>query len=130
MKKSHYSTSKVASYSVLPTARVMTTEINANEKQRLHENVVTWKEQQAVLDDEITSRQQEKVVLEEDRQTVEDQVRDIKARVEYRKNLLHRLENAKKQLSALEKERKDLNNLKEATDMAILVRILLKTTSF
>lgn len=108
----------------------MTTEINAQEKERLHESVVQWKSQDKKLESQVRSRAGKKVELEEERQTVEDKIRDINARVEYRKNLQQRMEIAKKQLFTLEREKKDLVFLKQNSQAAILVRCYSIISSF
>lgn len=99
----------------------MTTEINAQEKERLHESVVQWRSQEKKLEGQVRIRASKKLELEEERQTVEDKIRDINARVEYRKNLQQRMEIAKKQLSTLEREKKDLKVIQLNTRNTILV---------
>ncbi|ODM86856.1 Structural maintenance of chromosomes protein 5 [Orchesella cincta] len=118
-KQSNYTKGKVTLINTVQPARVMTTKINDNEKQSLHEQVSVWRTEEK-LEAQVSGRKRKKAELEEAKQTVEDQIRDINARIEYRRNLVGRLEVAKKTLSLLDRERKDLDNLKQITDAAVV----------
>ncbi|CAL8094894.1 unnamed protein product [Orchesella dallaii] len=120
IRQFNYSKSKAMQFSVIQAARVLTTKINATEKHNLHENVKQWRIEEKELDDLIIGRKQRKEELEEERQTIEDKVRDINARIQYRKNLLQRLDSARKQIDLLQRERKNLDDLKGDTDKAVL----------
>ncbi|ODM97869.1 Structural maintenance of chromosomes protein 5 [Orchesella cincta] len=90
-KQSNYTKGKVTLINTVQPARVMTTKINDNEKQSLHEQVSVWRTEEKKLEAQST-----------------DEIS------------VARLEVAKKTLSLLDRERKDLDNLKQITDAAVV----------
>lgn len=104
----------------------MTTEINANEKQRLNESVLEWKAQDKQLEAQIRGRGVEKARLDDERSKKEDMIRDIKARIDYTIGTQRKLEMARKNHLQLERESKDLEGMRKKTQEIIGVIINFK----
>ncbi|CAL8076084.1 unnamed protein product [Orchesella dallaii] len=109
IRQSNYSKSKAMQFSVIQAARVLTTKINATEKHNLHENVKQWRIEEKELEDLINGRKRRKAEVDEERQAIDDNVRDINARIQFVMNLLEKRATVWKDLNQVQTERENLD---------------------